>query len=293
MSRKETDAVYLEVTRFHPRLALDLVARRGNRFQISARAAAISATHLLVQKAALELDVDPDEFEALEPRLRGGRPVLQIADALINGSGLCRRLGAHRSDGKPEIIHLAEEIVDDWRSWPICDFLEREHQTTCATSCYRCIQKFQNRRYHGLLDWCSGLAYLRSMLRLEFTCGLDGEFDAYPELAGWRERAQALTETVAAMRPNTLRAGTAGPHQLSCITEVAQGCPVRRTVVVHPLWRLDANAPLRFLGNSSGPPTRFVDTFDLERRPLRALELSQDRGPVPASELADVADAVG
>lgn len=56
-------------------------------FQVSARAAAISATHLLVQKAALELDVAPDEFEALEPRLRGGRPVLQIADALINGSG--------------------------------------------------------------------------------------------------------------------------------------------------------------------------------------------------------------
>jgi DNA-binding GntR family transcriptional regulator len=42
-------------------------------FNIAARAAAISATHLVVQKAALELDVAPDEFEALEPRLRGGR----------------------------------------------------------------------------------------------------------------------------------------------------------------------------------------------------------------------------
>jgi Lhr-like helicase len=292
MSRKETDAIYVEVTRFDPRLALDLVARRGDRFQISARAAAISATHLLVQKAALELDVDPDEFEALDPRLRGGRPVLQIADALINGSGLCRRLGTHRSDGRPEIIHLAEEILRDRTSWPLCDFLEREHQTRCATSCYRCIQKFQNRRYHGLLDWRSGLAYLRAILRPDFSCGLDGEFDAYPELAGWRERAQALAESVAAMRPTTLRTETAGAHQLPCITEVAQGFPVRRTVVVHPLWRLDANAPMRFLGRFIGPTTRFVDTFDLERRPLRALELAQDRGPVPDSVLADVADAV-
>jgi hypothetical protein len=155
-SRKETDAVYLEVTDFDPRLALDLVAKRGDMFQVSARAAAISATHLLVQKAALELDVDPDEFEALEPRLRRGRPVLQIADALINGSGLCRRLGEHRSDGRPEIIHLAEEIVGDRTSWPLCDFLEHDHQATCATSCYRCIQQFQNRRYHSLLDWRSG-----------------------------------------------------------------------------------------------------------------------------------------
>jgi Lhr-like helicase len=292
MSRKETDAIYLEVTRFNPQLALDLVAKRGDRFQISARAAAISATHLLVQKAALELDVDPDEFEALEPRLRGGRPVLQIADSLINGSGLCRRLGAHRSDSRPEIVHLAEQIIDERNSWPLCDFLEREHQTTCATSCYRCIQKFQNRRYHGLLDWRSGLAYLRAMLRPEFACGLDGEFDAYPELAGWRERAQALAEAVAAMRPSTLRAETAGARQLPCITEFAEGRAVRRTVVVHPLWRLDANAPLRFLGSSVGPSTRFVDTFDLERRPLRALELAQERSPVPVLVPTEVAGAV-
>jgi hypothetical protein len=77
--------------RFNPRLNIDLVAKAGDRTHIAARAAAISATHLLVQKAALKLDVAPDEFEALEPRLRHGRPMLQIADTLINGSGLCRR----------------------------------------------------------------------------------------------------------------------------------------------------------------------------------------------------------
>jgi hypothetical protein len=136
------------------------------------------------------------------------------------------------------------------------------------------------------------LAYLRAMLRPDFACGLDGEIDAYPELPGWRERAQALAEAVAAMRPSTLRAETAGPHRLPCVTETAQGRPVRRTVVVHPLWRLDVNAPLRFFGSFVGPTTRYVDTFDLERRPLRALELAQDRGPVPESELADVAGAV-
>ena len=123
-----------------------------------------AADCLLVQKAAIELDVAPDEFEALEPRLRGGRPVLQIADSLINGSGLCRRLGELRSDGRPGIIHLAEDIISDRGHWPLKDFLAGNHPETCAASCYACIQQFQNRRYHGLLDWRLGLAYLKAIL---------------------------------------------------------------------------------------------------------------------------------
>jgi Bacterial Alpha-2-macroglobulin MG10 domain len=65
-----------------------------------------------VQKAALELDVAPDEFEALEPRLRHGRPLLQIADSLINGSGLCRRLCQADADGRPDIarFRLGNEV---------------------------------------------------------------------------------------------------------------------------------------------------------------------------------------
>jgi Lhr-like helicase len=293
VSRKETDAIYLEVTAFDSRLALDLVAKRGEMFQISARAAAISATHLLVQKAALVLDVAPDEFEVLEPRLRGGRPVLQIADALINGSGLCRRLGESRSDGRPEIIHLAEEIILDRTSWPLSDFLTNHHPETCTTSCYACIQQYQNRRYHGLLDWRLGIAYLRAILRPSFTCGLDDQFDSFPELEGWRQRATSLAEDVAAMRPSTLRAETVGPYNLPCVSNIGPGrAVIGRTIVVHPLWRMDAGARLRYLGNLTGPKVSFVDTFDLERRPLRSLEMAQTREHAPDSRLADVAVAV-
>lgn len=292
ISRKETDAIYLEVMSFDRRLAMDLVAKRGERFQISARAAAISATHLLVQKAALLLDVAPDEFEALEPRLRAGRPMLQIADALINGSGLCRRLGEPRSDGRPEIIHLAEEIITDISAWPLRDFLDHDHPETCATSCYACIQQFQNRRYHGILDWRLGLAYLRAMLQPNFTCGLDGEFDSFPELRGWRARARSLAENVAAMRPTSLRAETVGPYHLPCIASIGQGGNILgRTVVVHPMWRMDRGAGLRFLGNLPGPQLHFVDTFDLERRPLRALEMALSREPSPDSQVAELAEA--
>ena len=113
ISKKETDALYLELMAFDPRLTLHRVARRGEFSHLPSRSAAISATQILVQKAALDLDVAPDEFEALEPRLRDGKPMLQIADSLINGSGLCRRLGQDRSDGTPHIVHLIRETIED------------------------------------------------------------------------------------------------------------------------------------------------------------------------------------
>src|SRR6202042_2782361 len=62
VARKETDALYLELREFDRRLSVDMVAKRGAMSGVGARAAAISATHLLVQKAALALDVALDEF---------------------------------------------------------------------------------------------------------------------------------------------------------------------------------------------------------------------------------------
>jgi hypothetical protein len=55
----------------------------------------------------------------------------------------------------------------------------------------------------------------------------------------------------------------------------------RRLVVIHPLWRADPTL-LSGLGAST-PGTRAmpIDTFDLERRPLRALEVAGDRAPAP------------
>jgi len=293
VSRKETDAIYLEMLDFDPRLSLDLVARTGAWSHISTRAAAISATHILVQKAALSLDVAPDEFEALEPRLRNGRPMLQIADSLINGSGLSRRLGEPRGDGRPEIVHMIHEILADRNAWPLNAFLrtdsEGSHTDRCQTSCYRCIQQFGNRRYHGLLDWRLGLAYLRALVTPGFACGLETAEEVHPEIQGWRARAHDLAQSVAAMRPRVFRVQTVGDNQLPCLIEVgAHGELVRRTVIVHPLWRLDAEAEFRLLGSRSQTPTSFVDTFNLERRPLRALEIAQSQMEMPQrSEFAD------
>lgn len=281
-ARKATDAVFVEAMRFNERLNIDLVAKAGARTHIAARAAAISATHLVVQKAALELDVAPDEFEALEPRLRHGRPLLQIADTLINGSGLCRRLCQAGADGRPDVARIIDEILNAPAEWPLVDFMTVDHGDRCSTACYMCIQQYQNRRYHPLLDWRLGLAYLRAMTDLTYQCGLDGDFVSHPELNGWLERAHALAQSVASMRPQFWRMEPEGDMRLPCLVETdGRGSVNRRLLVIHPLWRADQKL-LQHLGvTSSEVPTLVVDTFDLERRPLRALEMADGRAPAP------------
>ncbi|MYM70358.1 DEAD/DEAH box helicase [Pseudoduganella sp. FT55W] len=282
IARKETDAIYLELQGFDERLNLDRVARKGHNSDIAARAAAISATQILVQRAALELDVAPEEFDALEPRLRNGRPMLQIADSLINGSGLCRRLGEPSVPGGPAYIgQIVAEMLSRHDVWPLKDFVETRsdavhHQDQCKTSCYRCVQRFSNRSYHGLLDWRLGLAYLRALHNPSYGCGLNLGEAKLPELAGWRERAHALAAEVAFMRPSAMRAEILPHAGLPCIVERSDK-ETWRYVVVHPLWRKDGDALRKILGSDYHEGMIAVDTYNLERRPLRVLAELRER----------------
>lgn len=258
-----------------------MVAKDGVMRKTSVRAAATSATHLLVQKAALALDVAPNEFEALEPRLRDGRPVLQIADSLINGSGLSRRLGQVGLDGIPEVIRLIGQITSNESVWPLSAFLESAHDQHCHTACYRCIQQYGNRRVHNLLDWRLAIAYLRVALDHSYACGLDGVFSTYPELKAWPTRSLQLAQATARLRAGTLSVETGiGPLGLNAVVEKRSGSTVR-FVLVHPLWRMDSGALHRLLGDAMRPYDKPVTTFDLERRPLRALEMARSALPDP------------
>ncbi len=274
VSSKETESLHLELMHFDARLNLNMIARYGEYMNLPTRAAAISATQILTHKAALYLDVSPDEFEMLEPRLHHEKPILQIADALINGSGLCRRLAEPTVVGAPPlIVTLLHEILEDKRAWPMVDFLKKDHPAQCQTACYKCIQRYGNRRYHGLLDWRLGMAYLRSMVMPEFACGLNDDDWSYPEMVGWRDRAFELAEDVAALRPGTIKLSK--EYSLPVLTEIQDGKELWRAAVTHPLWQWrepERDALIDTLGLADGRSSlRFIDTFELERRPLRAL----------------------
>lgn len=274
VSSKETESLHLEITKFDTRLNLDMVARYGEYMNLPTRAAAISATQILTHKAALYLDVSPDEFEMLEPRLHLGKPRLQIADALINGSGLCRRLAEPATaNGLPLIVKLLHQILEENDNWPMVDFLNKDHPIQCQTACYKCIQRYGNRQYHGLLDWRLGLAYLRTMVMPEFACGLNAADWNQPEMKGWQERAFQLAEDVEALRPATIKLSK--EYSLPVLIEIQDGKELWRAVVTHPLWQWrepERNNLIDFLGLADGRSSlKFIDTFELERRPLRAL----------------------
>ncbi len=263
-ARKTTDSLFIAPARRPPGSRIHRVGKAGI---LSVRAAAISATFLLTQRAALDLDIDPDEFDVLEPRrtrnAQGDEiPLLQIADQLVNGAGFCERLARTSLDSLPLVAEIIHSIVHDRECYPLADFLPIDHVASCDQACYRCLQRYGNRAWHGLLDWRLGLNFLQQCLDADFVCGLDGQFDASPALSDWPMLANRYATAMYRLGSNsesrTLDSG------LSAFRLSANHPWV---LIIHPLW--DVESPTGLLKDALdqlGPSTRIVDTFELARR---------------------------
>ena len=278
MSRKTTDALFLTPTSISSHLDIGRIGREAA--DTGVRAALVSATQLLVQRAALALDIDPAEFDPLEPRLRRGKPVLQISDYLPNGAGFCRRLG---SGPKPEILKLLRSMVESPETDPLIgSYLSVDHRRDCKASCYECMLRYGNRQYHGLLDWRLGLAALRLFADSTWAAGSDGRWDGAPEILDWLSDARAAAEGLAELSPDVFVLSTAGPLELPSVVRTSTR---ERYVLIHPLWAEDGI--LKQLDDDFDGTTWLVDTFQASRRPQRAIELASAghlaRSPRPAS----------
>jgi len=266
-SRKVTDSLFIRPIRLHPSMQISRVA--GPKENVAVRAAAISAAFLIVDRAALELDVDPSEFEILLPRCTHHEgavyPMLQIADTLVNGSGLSRRLSSPAS--RPWFIELMSSIVNDRDQWPLREFAASGHRLSCDQACYECMHRYGNRSYHGLLDWRLGLAYMRALLNPDYVAGADGDFST-PELEDWEAMTGDSIERIARGTPEfSVLRGTPLP--------ALEWRKSGRSVVIavkHPLWRQDgADAPalVRAMRSAAlGREVKWLDSFELSRRPF-------------------------
>jgi hypothetical protein len=232
------------------------------------RAAAISATFMLVNRAAIELDIDPEEFDVIEPRVMrpagaAAVPLLQIADHLVNGAGFCAALGYTADAGTPPLIErLLVSASQEQSEYPLEELLRGEHAATCEQSCYRCLLRYRNLPYHGILDWRLGLAFLRALANPNYACGLSGEFEE-PALADWRTLVE---RDVTRLRRQFSDAST---RQLGPVWAVRFGRS-RWAIIAHPLW--DAAVPTGALrvacDGLDGDPFVVVDSFNLARRPV-------------------------
>lgn len=277
MSRKRTDSFYLGMRSIRKGLAFDRLGGRSVH-KTSMRAAAVSATQLLMQRAALEMDIGPEEFETLEPRLRDGLPLLQIADSLVNGAGFSRRL-ADVVDGPPLAYRLIRSMVED-ADRLVQPYFESDHPQTCTRSCYRCMQRYNNRGYHGLLDWRLGLGFLRGMIDAGWAAGLDGDWSAR-EIADWRTIAERSATELQRLNPVARSVSSVGHMGLPVLRENRSGSSVAY-LMVHPFWRLD-EASLGegrladVLRELQGTAIYFIDSFDAARRPVKAVEFAKIR----------------
>ena len=278
LSRKSTEALYLGLRSMPAGLGLDRIGRET--WQTSVRAAALSATQLVVQRSALELDVAPEEFEMLEPRLRSGLPLLQIADFLVNGSGFCRRLAEIGSSGRRVVEDLVVSMLDRDDDPLVSPWFDPGHRADCAGACYRCLQRYGNRPYHGLLDWRLGLGFLRAMMVPGYRSGLDGDWTTHKELRDWPRISIHVAEEIARQKPEERIVTSLGSRSLPAI-RVAAGRGSIHYLLVHPFWRTDATArmaePLSSAIAQAGGAVYFVDAFDAARRPVRALEVARGR----------------
>jgi len=235
----------------------------------SVRAAALSASFILVNRAALELDVDPEEFDVLEPRLfrpSGGVavPVLQFADHLVNGAGFCVALGALDSGtGRTLIVSLLSSVLKDSDKYPLNELLRGDHETTCEQGCYRCLLRYRNQPYHGLLDWRLGLAFLDTLANANSACGLDGNF-GLPALREWSALVERDVWRLERQFPRMQS------RQLGPLWAVRFDGSPKWALIAHPLW--DAEGPngilldaVNALGND---PFVIVDSFNVARRPV-------------------------
>lgn len=275
LSRKPTEALYLGLRAIPAGLRLGALGRTP--YKAAIRAAAVSATQLVLQRASLELDIDPDEFEALEPRLRNGLPMIQIADNLVNGAGFCRRLAEREPDGKPTIARLIRSMLDEEDDKIVSTFRDPKHREDCAQACYRCMQRYGNRQYHGLLDWRLGLGLLRAFLDPGYRSGLNGVWDRHIELMDWPRLARTVRDELCRLNAVGRERVELGDRKLPGIREGD-----KFYLMVHPFWRVDAAMrgaePFKsVLAQVGGGQLFYVDVFDASRKPVSALETARNR----------------
>jgi hypothetical protein len=277
---KTTDAIYLAPAVMPPGLSLERVvgpraldALNGPQIldalgRTSVRAAALSATFILVNRAALKLDVDPEEFDVIEPRLSrpaGGIavPVLQFADHLVNGAGFCVALGStDPATAVPLIASLLSSVLNDLEEYPLNEFLRGDHEYKCEQSCYRCLLRYRNQPFHGLLDWRLGLSFLHALADPHYRCGLDNDLNG-PALRSWSSLVEKDVWRLERQftRLQHKRIGPVFAFRFD-------GSP-QWAIVAHPLW--DPAAPtgvlLDAINDIAGDPFVVVDSFNLARRP--------------------------
>jgi hypothetical protein len=287
-ARKATHLLMLRPAAFHPALSLNELRATGGSASVEAkdaqwagvRAAVLSASFLITAQAALEMDIDPDEFDILEPRLdmtQGMKPspILQFADQMVNGAGYVRWLGTASGGTPPPILDIIRWLATGeggtGRRHFRDDLFAESHGSQCRSSCYGCLQRYRNQSYHGILDWRLGLDYIAILADQNYDCGLgkQGHPPAWKIGSGeWMQRElERFTATYYAGGNIRVVDGFA----VLDLPEQQRQEP-RSVILRHPLWSPKHEGRLcKAIEDlqDDGRTIKTIDTFNLCRRPAK------------------------
>ncbi len=220
------------------------------------RAAVISAAFLIQRLLADRLDIDPEEIEVASIAHRTmpvNRRVADIilSDRLPNGAGFVRQ-------GFNEFGDILREACFPTVSGSYPSLIQQDNHRVCDSACYDCLKVYKNMTYHGLLDWRLAVSYLKALYDRNYSAGLDGNFTG-PELDGGLEFARQL-------RDSFISYFNYKSVEWEGIPGIIAGH--RRFIVVHPLWdTFRVSGILARAVAAAGGSVRFIDTFNLLRRP--------------------------
>lgn len=93
--------------------------------------------------------------------------------------------------------------------------------------------------------------------------------------------AAQAADDIRRLDPETRRVERTGPLDLPAVV-LSNGPAVMAFVLVHPFWRLDeearrSGALAETIASLRGSEVYFLDTFEVARRPVKALENARNR----------------
>lgn len=257
-----------EVLRIAPASVPNGLTLNPNAADSGVRAAIYSAAFTIQRILADKFDIDPEEIEVgsiTSHKLDEQTNVADIilSDRLPNGAGFVREAYKNLAqflqeiENPPQDSYIEKVIEDD------------KHR--CDSACYDCLKVYRNMAYHGLLDWRLAASYLKALLNPRYQAGLNNEFNS-PELRNWQETASQLRDNF------TDYFSDFEPHTWAGIPGFTAGNNI--ILVIHPFW--DSYNPLGILADAvteaGGNVDRYIDTFNLLRRPAKCYEFLTEGG---------------
>ena len=262
----------------------------GKNYYQGVRAAAVSASEILISAAIRYLDIEHRALQPVEPRLfrkqtdEGDErlPMIQIVDEHVNGAGFSDWLG----DGDPPpILNVLSNILNGQTE----EWAKEDHKDKCQEACYRCLKSYDNQSLHGLLDWRLGLAYLRAFTDPSWQCGLDGDFSWSP-LTQWPDLSKRIRDDTLTLW-NANESENKEDYSLSGDSEKIYAFRLSQrhhpwVIIRHPLWRwgLDEGPLAEFANHLDSDYKKngkvlCWDTFNLSRRPGRTRQWMAQQQP--------------